>query len=200
MGAQRILIVDDEPSVLDMCARTLRNDGFEVIAASDAQTARVLLQADVVDLLITDIRMPGESGLSLLDAVRQTNPTLPLMIITGYPEPTSIDAALNLNVKSFIVKPFNIRNFSSEVKRSLGLAPNDTAHESKASLNKLIPIIIEELRLHRVPVLEGKIQEDPDDGRIVLVPQDSGGAVPIDEFLTQYTQGEQIYLIVLPHP
>ena len=199
MAAQRILIVDDEPGVLDVSARTLRKAGFEVVTATNAQTARVLLRAHAVDLLITDIRMPGESGISLLQTVHETNPNLPLMIMTAYPEPPTVDAALELNIKSFVVKPFNIKNFVSEVQRSLGMQTAEGAKPKESELNELIPMIIQELRQQKVPVLEGVIQRDPSNGKVVLVPGDAGGAVPIDEFLAEYTQGERIYLIVLPH-
>ena len=83
MAAQRILIVDDEPGVLDVSARTLRNAGFEVITATNAQAARVLLQAHAVDLLITDIRMPGEDGISLLQAVHDPQHNM-FVILGGY--------------------------------------------------------------------------------------------------------------------
>ena len=103
MAAPRVLIVDDEPDVLEICARTLRTQDFEVITASDVRTAKILLQAQAVDLLVTDIRMPVEDGISLLHAVHDTTPDLPLMVITGYPDHLpSIYAALNLNVRSFL--------------------------------------------------------------------------------------------------
>jgi two-component system response regulator GlrR len=199
MEAQRILIVDDEPGVLDVSARTLRKAGFEVVTATNAQTARVLLSAHAVDLLITDIRMPGESGISLLQTVHETNPKLPLMIMTAYPEPPTVDAALELNIKSFVVKPFNIKSFVSEVQRSLGVPTADSDKPKGSELNELVPMIIQELRQQKVPVLEGVIQRDQATGSVVLVPGDAGGAVPVDEFLAEYTQGERIYLIVLPH-
>jgi DNA-binding NtrC family response regulator len=199
MAFPRILIVDDEPDILDVCARTLRRNGFQVITASDAQTARILMQAEAIDLLITDIRMPGESGISLLQSVHELAPTLPLMIITGYPDTPAVDAALDLNVKSFIVKPFDLPDFVSEVRRSLKIKTADTAAPEGSLLRKAIPIILNELRQHKVPILEGEIQHDPVDGQVVLVPE-VGGAVPIDDFLTSYTQGKKIYLIVLPHP
>ena len=199
MAAKRILIVDDEPGVLDVSARTLRKAGFEVVTATNAQAARVLLRAHAVDLLITDSRMPGESGISLLQTAHETNPNLPLMIMTAYPEPPTVDAALELNIKSFVVKPFNIKNFVSEVQRSLGVQTAESTKPKESELNELVPMIIEELRQQKVPVLEGVIQRDQSTGKVVLVPGDPGGAVPIDEFLAEYTQGEKIYLIVLPH-
>lgn len=199
MAAPRVLIVDDEPDLLEVCARALRNHDLEAITASDAETAQMLLRAHAVDLLVTDVRMPTENGISLLQTVHDTIPDLPLMIVTGYPDSLAIDAALDLNVKSFLVKPFDLVEFVSEVKRSLELHTTIPQEELESERNELISLVVGELRQHKIPVLEGRIQRDPTDGRVVLIPTDPKGAVPIGEFLTDYARGERIYLIVLPH-
>ena len=158
-----------------------------------------ILEFHPVDLVITDMKMPRASGLDLVRYIRQNAPDTEIMIMTAYPEPPTVDAALELNIKSFVVKPFNIKNFVSEVKRSLGIQATESVKSKESDLKELVPMIIEELREQKVPVLEGVIQRDLDNGKIVLVPGDPGGAVPIDEFLAEYTQGQRIYLIVLPH-
>jgi DNA-binding NtrC family response regulator len=192
------LVVDDEPSVLDVCTRSLRRHGFEVVTASDAHTARILLRAQAVDLLITDIRMPGEDGISLLQTVRETAPNLPLMIITAYPDAASVDAALDLNVRSFVVKPFNVDEFISEVNRSLDLSPAPTPKPADPSLMDTITALIEHLRQQRVSVLEGVVARDPQSGRVVLVPGDPDGALPVEDLLSEYAKGERVYVIVAP--
>ncbi len=197
MSVPHILIVDDEPGILDVCARALRRHGFEVTTASDANTARILLRSRTVDMLVTDVRMPGEDGISLLQTVRETENDLPLMIITGHADYSSIDAAINLNITSFMSKPFNIRDFVNEVKRGLGLKEPPT-QEDQSALGELAPIFIKELRRRQIPVLEGIIRRDPLDGRIVLIPSDSDGEIPVAEWLLEYTAGEPSYLIVLP--
>ncbi len=200
MATPRILIVDDEPGILDASSRALRRQGFEVTTASNAETARILLQSKTVDLLISDIRMPGESGISLLQTVRETNPDLPLMIITAYPESEYIDAAIDLNVKGFIPKPFNLSDLVSEVKRNLGIKePASGAENNQAALNDLVQAFIDELKRQQVPVLEGTVQREG--GHAVLIPAGSQeGKIPIDEWLLNYTKGAPAYLIVLPHP
>ncbi|MBN1934329.1 MAG: response regulator [Anaerolineae bacterium] len=203
MITPHILIVDDEPGILDASSRALRRQGFEVTTASDAQTARILLQSKTVDMLISDIRMPGESGISLLQAVRETNPDLPLMIITAYPDSKYIDAAIDLNVKGFIPKPFNLSDLISEVKRNLGIKESaPVAESSQDTLSDLVQAFIEELKRHQVPVLEGTVQRDAQQqGRAVLIPTGSReGQIPIDEWLLDYTKGEPAYLIVIPRP
>jgi|GEM_PF-6689509 len=200
MAAPHILIVDDEPGILDTASRALRRQGFEVTTASDAQTARILLQSQTVDLLISDIRMPGESGISLLQAVREINPNLPLMIITAYPDSEYINAAIDLNVRGFIPKPFNLADLIGEVKRNLGIQETISAAENgQNSLGELVLTFIQELKRHQIPVLEGTIRRDPEQKRVVLVPAGSqGGQIPVEEWLLNYTHGQSVYLIVIP--
>jgi YesN/AraC family two-component response regulator len=141
--------------------------------------------------------MPGESGVSLLKAVHETSPNLPLMIITAYPESTYFDAALNLNVKAFVPKPFDVSVFVHEVKRSLGLKES---HPSQVQLDAtdFVPGFVQELRRHQIPVLEGRIQRDAETSRVTLIPDGSGGQIPIEEWLLSYTKGKSIYLAILP--
>lgn len=196
MAAPHILIVDDEPGILDTASRALRRQGFEVTTASDAQTARILLQSQTVDLLISDIRMPGESGISLLQAVRETNPNLPLMIITAYPDSEYIDAAIDLNVRGFIPKPFNLSDLIDEVKRILGIQEASAAQQD--ALNDLVQAFIQELKRYQVPVLEGTVRRSAEK-RVVLIPAGSqSGEIPVDEWLLDYTRGQPVYLIVIP--
>ncbi|MBN1581264.1 MAG: response regulator [Anaerolineae bacterium] len=198
MNTPHILVVDDEPGVLDVCARSLRRQGFEVTTASDAKTARILLQSHTVDLLISDMKMPGESGVSLLQAVHETSPDLPLMIITAYPESTYVDAALELNVKAFVPKPFDISVFVHEVKRSLGLRESQPP-KTEPDITEFVSVFVEELRRHQVPVLEGTLERDPETGRVILIPENSDGRIPVEDWLLGYTKGMHIYLTVLPH-
>jgi len=197
MNMPHVLIVDDEPGVLDVCARALRRSGLEVTTASDAKTARILLQSHTVDMLITDLLMPGEGGISLLQSVHETDPDLPLMIITAYPDVASVDAALNLNVKSFIPKPFNIADFVDDVKRNLGLKETRKA-KLQSELAEWTPIFVGELRRHQVPVLEGRIRRDPENGQLVLSPNGGEGQIPLEEWLLGYQGYDSVYLVVLP--
>lgn len=191
-----LLIVDDESSILEICARALRQQGFEVTTASNAATARALLQARAVDMLISDIRMPDESGISLLQTVREIAPTLPLMVITGYPDTDYVNSAIDLNVKSFIAKPFNLSDLVNEVKRNL--AAPEKQPQKDSDLGELIPVLLDELRQRQVPVLDGTIKIGQS-GQAVLVPMGSQGEIALAEWLLNYTHGAPSYIIVLPH-
>ncbi|HXE71849.1 MAG TPA: response regulator, partial [Candidatus Nitrosotenuis sp.] len=78
----RILLVDDDPGVLRLCSRALSSWGVTLLPRGRAQEVHESEAADL-DLLITDLQMPGMSGLELLDLLRRRNPELPVLVITG---------------------------------------------------------------------------------------------------------------------
>ncbi|MCI5131179.1 MAG: response regulator, partial [Candidatus Electrothrix sp. EH2] len=87
MPMPRILIVDDELSMRDFLKILFENEGYETAVAPDAETALDLAINDPVDLVITDIRMPGMNGLDLLAELKQHFPDIPVIMLTAYASP-----------------------------------------------------------------------------------------------------------------
>jgi DNA-binding NtrC family response regulator len=116
---QRILVVDDEPSVLDLCERYLSRQGYTVCTASNGAQARQQLGEEAFDLLIADIYLPDEGGVSLLKYVRQEHPDLPTMLITGRAGAGTMVDAIRLDVREYLCKPFTLDALRSAVERSL---------------------------------------------------------------------------------
>ena len=116
---QRLLVVDDEPSVLDLCERYLSKEGYRVCTASSAAQARQQLAEQAFDLLIADIYLPDEGGVSLLKTVRQQQPDLPTMLITGRAGARTMVDAIRLNVREYLCKPFTLQALRAAVERSL---------------------------------------------------------------------------------
>ena len=81
----RILVVDDDPALGKYLCRVLNAGGFAVVHELDANSALDRVRDQQWDLLITDIELPGMSGLELLDRARETAPELPVAVITGHP-------------------------------------------------------------------------------------------------------------------
>ena len=119
---ERILVVDDEVDVLQICARALEHAGYYVTAVSNAHDARAHLAGQPFDLVILDIHMPEEDGMSLLKHVHAMNPELPTMLITGYPAVGTVIDSLRLNVREYLCKPFALRKLLECVESSLGKA------------------------------------------------------------------------------
>lgn len=102
----RILIVDDDPAVLEMVSSMLTLWGYDVLACGSAHKAMEECCKEGVDLVVTDVRMPAVSGTELLDMVHELDPDIPVILMTAYAEiETAIDA-VRKGAFDFIVKPF----------------------------------------------------------------------------------------------
>jgi excisionase family DNA binding protein len=116
----RILVVDDEEAVRDLLAKTLTMADYDVDAAVDGQAALNLLREVDYDLLITDLKMPGMDGLSVIREARRQHPMLPVVIITGYSTEASAIEAINLGVAGYLTKPFRLPRILAATARALG--------------------------------------------------------------------------------
>jgi excisionase family DNA binding protein len=116
----RILVVDDEASIRDLLSKTLALAEYDIDTAPDGRTAVGRLRAGQYDLLITDLKMPGMDGLTLIREARQLAPTLPVVVITAYSTETSAIEAINLGVSGYLTKPFRITKILSTAAKALG--------------------------------------------------------------------------------
>ena len=110
----RVWLVDDDASIRWVLERALRNGGMMPRAFDAAEPALVALRSDSPDVLVTDIRMPGQSGLELLKRIRETRPSLPVIVMTG--EGDSF-AAGQLPVEAFLTKPLEFDKFIEIVRQ-----------------------------------------------------------------------------------
>ena len=116
----RILIVDDEEAVRDLLAKTLTMADYEAETAADGPAALDRLRAAEYDLLITDLKMPGMDGLSVIREARRIRPDLAVIIITGYSTEASAIEAINLGVAGYLTKPFRLPRILATTARALG--------------------------------------------------------------------------------
>jgi len=116
----RVLVVDDEASIRDLLAKTLALAEYDVDASPDGRAAITRLRAQNYDLLITDLKMPGMDGLTLIREARRLAPTLPVVIITAYSTEASAIEALNLGVHGYLTKPFRIAKILGTAAKALG--------------------------------------------------------------------------------
>lgn len=116
----RILVVDDEQAVRDLLAKTLTMADYDVDSAPDGATAIDRMRAVEYDLLITDLKMPGMDGLSVIREARRATPDLPVIIITGYSTEASAIEAINLGVAGYLTKPFRLPRILAAAARALG--------------------------------------------------------------------------------
>ena len=119
----RLLIADDEEVFLQSTADLLRQEGFEVDCAMDGAEAARLLAANPYDLLLSDIRMPGNLDLALIRGLPELpspNAGLPVILMTGYPSAETAIRAVNLSVLAYLVKPMEFQDLLVQVKRGVG--------------------------------------------------------------------------------
>jgi two-component system response regulator HydG len=120
MRKPRILVVDDEEGMREVVQDTLERLGdVDVVTEGQSGRAVELVKDESFDLLITDIRMPGIDGVSLLRTARQNDPTLPVLMITGFPTVETAVECLKLGAVDYLTKPFLPDDLLANVKRFL---------------------------------------------------------------------------------
>jgi two-component system OmpR family response regulator len=117
----RLLLVDDEPSLREPLAEYLTRQGFVVRQAEDAAKARSALLEEVPDLVLLDIMMPGEDGLSLCRHLSETR-NLPVIMLTARGEPTDRIVGLEIGADDYVPKPFEPRELVARIRSVLGRA------------------------------------------------------------------------------
>ncbi len=116
MENTRVLIVDDELLIRDLLYDFFTSRDLDVTTCNDAHDAlKMLEEAPRFDVVLTDIRMEGEDGLSLVDKIRDVCPTVPVVIMTGYPSVETAVEALRKRVFDYVIKPFNINRLFNTV-------------------------------------------------------------------------------------
>jgi DNA-binding NtrC family response regulator len=89
MAQQVVLLVDDDDDVRDTIGDLLEADQFRVLRASDAAQALMMMRDEAIDMLVTDLAMPGADGVTLIQQARKIMPDLPAILLTGYAEQVS---------------------------------------------------------------------------------------------------------------
>jgi len=102
-----ILVVDDEPNYLVVLSELLRDEGFEVFTAPSGKDGMAQVDEADLDLIITDMQMPGMDGLQFLDAIKEKNSNLPVIMITAFAEVDKAVAAMQAGAYNYLSKPFS---------------------------------------------------------------------------------------------
>src|SRR5499427_6202413 len=107
--ASRLLVVDDDPRLRDLLRRYLTDNGFNVYVAENAQAMNKLWLRERFDLLILDLMMPGEDGLSVLRRLRGSNDPTPIIMLTAKGDDVDRIVGLEMGADDYLAKPFNPR-------------------------------------------------------------------------------------------
>ena len=118
----RILVADDEWTVVELLDRYLSAKGYEVTKAYDGREAWTLFQNQPFDMVLSDLRMPGFNGIQLLNAIKQANPRVPVVLISGYGNVETVVQALKGGAENFLPKPLDLEELEKIVKQSLAIS------------------------------------------------------------------------------
>ncbi len=113
----RILVVDDEPLKRITLQIELGEQGFEVFEASDAQTARRIIDTRPIDVVVSDVRMPGMNGLELLTYIKQTHPDVEVILMTAYATVDTAVLAIKRGAYDYVTKPFTTQDLIEKLER-----------------------------------------------------------------------------------
>ncbi len=137
MQSEHVLIVDDEIDVLELCERILRVKGYQVTKAHNGYQAIELATQTRFDLLLTDIKMPGMSGLDIARALKRNDPGVVCIAMTGYGTIDMVLDAIKLGIDEFILKPFTPEELSLTVLKA---TEKERLRKENFRLRSLIPL------------------------------------------------------------
>ncbi len=114
-----LMVVEDDPEMRDLLRKVLEKEGYLISLAANCHEAISILDKDQFDLVVTDMLMPHDGGLELLETLRSTLPDLPVIIITAFGDWQSYSRALELGAVAFISKPLKMAELTAAIHTAL---------------------------------------------------------------------------------
>lgn len=136
----RILIVDDDPGQRSLLNSFLKSQGFETVTVDSGERALETLRTAEFQLMISDVRMPGISGLETLRRAREMNATLPVLLVTAYTDIREAVGAMRDGAVNYLAKPIDLDELLATIRKAVGLSASTPA--TKVSPQPLPPKVI----------------------------------------------------------
>ncbi len=134
----KILVVDDDQRIRDLLRRYLVQEGFDVIQAEDAKALNRILLRETVDLIVLDLMLPGEDGLSICRRLRAANDKTPIIMLTAKVEDVDRIVGLEVGADDYLGKPFNPRELLARIHAVLRRRPPVEAPGAPSSENEVV--------------------------------------------------------------
>lgn len=123
-----ILAVDDEPHMRRLLEISLRQAGYKALSAANAQAAIELIETHAIDLVVSDLHMPGMNGLKLLEHLRKTYERLPFIMVTAQGEIKTAVEAMKLGASDYILRPFELETLEIAIQKALNVHKLEREH------------------------------------------------------------------------
>jgi DNA-binding NtrC family response regulator len=125
-----ILIVEDEPKMLRLLELNLTEEGYTTHTASDAETGLNTLRQEKIDLVVTDLKLPGMDGLEFLQAVKRADARIPVIVMTAYGTVETAVEAMKAGASDYVLKPFSLEEMKLIVRKELDV--HDLREENRS--------------------------------------------------------------------
>lgn len=170
--ARRILIVDDDPGQRSLLDSFLRSQGFETVLASSGQQALDTLRKEQFGMMISDVRMPGMTGLETLRHARQQNAMLPVLLVTAYADIREAVSAMRDGALSYLAKPIDLDELLETVQQVTGVSRSAAL---KFTANRALPQNV----VARSPLMQAVFHEAsliaPSESRVLITGESGVG-------------------------
>ena len=134
----KIMVVDDDARIRDLLRRYLTQEGFDVVQAEDGKSLTRILLRETVDLIVLDLMMPGEDGLSVCRRLRAANDRTPIIMLTAKGEYVDRIVGLEVGADDYLGKPFNPRELLARIHAVLRRRPTQEAPGSPSAENQVV--------------------------------------------------------------
>lgn len=125
--APSVLLVEDEPGIVDFVKRGLEAEGFSVAAAFDGSEGQRRALAESFDMVVLDLMLPGVGGMEILERLREAKPELPVIVLTARGEVDDRVAGLDAGAVDYLVKPFSLAELLARMRAQLRMAAQASA-------------------------------------------------------------------------
>jgi DNA-binding NtrC family response regulator len=168
----RVLIVDDDPGQRSLLESFLRGQGFETVVADSGERALETLRTGRFDMMISDVRMPGLSGLETLRRARQEHATLPVLLVTAFTDVRDAVAAMRDGAVNYLAKPIDLDELLASVQQATGVSESvllqyDAGRQPPANI------------IARSPLMQGVLRDAsliaPSDTRVLITGESGVG-------------------------
>jgi len=160
----KVLVAEDEEITLKHLTHALQKEGYVTIGTQNGQDAFQQIESGQFDLLITDIRMPGLSGMELLDKIKERQTDMEVIVITGFGSIDSVIEAMKKGAYDYVTKPFNLDELLLKVKKireRRALKKENVALKAFAGADKKVSIIAKSASMHHIlGIIEGMKESD----------------------------------------